>query len=181
MADAGGHDRAAQVDPGTHTVQWMFPGADAPPAGGQTLEFWVSESASRNLALPVQRVAVEVAAQEAAKSSGALSPILDLVAQAGRERLSGSGDFGKAANGSGNRMVGLQVTVPLYTGGMREAREQEALRGINKARALADRTRQQVAQQTRARPGSGSPLGPVGSRHCHRRWCPHDRAWTARA
>ena len=46
-------------------------------------------------------------------------------------------------------MIGLQLSVPLYTGGMRGAREQEALRGIDKARAQADRTRQQVAQQTR--------------------------------
>jgi outer membrane protein TolC len=38
----------------------------------------------------------------------------------------------------------------LYTGGMRAAREQEALGSIDKARAQAGRTRQQVMQQTRA-------------------------------
>ena len=136
-----------------NTVQWMAPGADATraaPAGDQPLAFWMSESAARNFMLRMQLAAVEVATQEAAKSRGALSPSLDLVAQVGRERLSGSGDFGSASNSSGNRMIGLQLSVPLYTGGMRGAREQEALRGIDKARAQADRTRQQVAQQTRA-------------------------------
>lgn len=132
-----------------NSVQWMTPGADSTPASTQALEFWVSESGARNFMLRMQLAAVEVAKQEAAKSSGTLSPSLDLVAQVGRERLSGSGDYGNAANSSGNRMIGLQLSVPLYTGGMRGAREQEAQRGIDKARAQADRTRQQVVQQTR--------------------------------
>jgi outer membrane protein len=113
------------------------------------LEFWVAESVAHNFALRMQLAAVEVATQEAAKSSGALSPRLDLVAQVGGERLSGSGDFGNASNSSSNRIIGLQLSVPLYSGGMRSAREQEALHGIDKARARADRTRQQVVQQTR--------------------------------
>ncbi|MEO5737431.1 MAG: TolC family protein [Variovorax sp.] len=133
----------------TNSVQWMAPGADSKPASPQALDFWVSESVARNFVLRMQLAAVEVATQEAAKSSGALSPSLELVAQVGRERLSGSGDFGHAANSSGNRMIGLQLSVPLYTGGLRGAREQEALRGIDKARAQADRTRQQVVQQAR--------------------------------
>ena len=132
-----------------NSVQWMAPGAESTQASTQALEFWVAESGARNFMLRMQLAAVEVATQEAAKSSGALSPSLDLVAQVGRERLSGSGDFGNASNSSGNRMIGLQLSVPLYTGGMRGAREQEALRGIDKARAQADRTRQQVVQQTR--------------------------------
>ena len=132
-----------------NSVQWMAPGAESTTASTQALAFWVSESGVRNFMLRMQLAAVEVASQEAAKSSGALSPSIDLVAQVGRERLSGRGDFGNASNSSGNRMIGLQLSVPLYTGGMRGAREQEALRGIDKARAQADRTRQQVAQQTR--------------------------------
>ena len=58
----------------------MFPGPEALSAGNQALEFWLSESAARNLALRMQLVAVEVATQEAAKSSGALSPTVDMVA-----------------------------------------------------------------------------------------------------
>ncbi len=98
----------------------------------------------------MQRAAVEVARQEAAKASGAVSPSVDLVAQVGRERLSGHGDFGAAGNAAGNRMIGMQFTLPLYTGGMRGAREQEAVPGIARAQAQSDQARQQVAQQTRA-------------------------------
>lgn len=133
-----------------NSVQWMAPGADVAPSSIQALEFWLAEAGADNFKLRMQQAAVEVATQEAAKSSGTLSPSVDLVAQVGREHLSGSGDFGNASNSSGNRMIGLQLVVPLYTGGMRAAREQEALGGIDKARAQAGRTRQQVMQQARA-------------------------------
>ena len=141
FADATGLQPAA--------VQLMFPAREITPADAQALEFWLSEADARNPMLRSQIAAVEVARQEAAKSSAALSPSVDLVAQVGRERLSGSGDFGSSGNSSGNRMIGVQLSVPLYTGGMRSARQQETLRGIDKAQAQADRTRQQVAQQAR--------------------------------
>jgi outer membrane protein len=72
------------------------------------------------------------------------------VAQASRERLSGSGDFGSASNTQRQQMIGLSLNVPLYTGGWRNAKEQEALRLEDKARAEVERTRQQVGQLTRA-------------------------------
>ena len=131
-------------------VQLMVPAPNAPPADAQALALWLSEAEVRNPQLRMQVAAVEVARQEAAKSSAALSPSVDLVAQVGRERLSGSGDFGSASNRSGNRMIGVQLSVPLYTGGLRSARQQEALSGIDRAQAQADRTRQLVAQKTRA-------------------------------
>jgi outer membrane protein len=111
---------------------------------------WLADATAHNPQLRMQFRAVDIAREEAAKSRGALAPSVDLVAQAGRDRLSGNGDFGSASNSASNRMIGLQLSVPLYTGGMRDAREQEALRGIEKAQAQADRTRQQVEQQTRA-------------------------------
>ena len=131
-------------------MQLMVPAAGAPPATVQALALWLSEAEIHNPQIRMQTAAVEVARQETAKTSAALSPSIDLVAQVGRERLSGSGDFGRASNRSGNRMIGVQLAVPLYTGGLRSARQQEALSGIAKAQAQADRTRQLVAQKTRA-------------------------------
>ena len=134
----------------TASLAPMFPSNGVIAAEPQSLDAWTQEANANNPLLLMQRAAVEVARQEAAKSSGAVSPSVDLVAQVGRERLSGHGDFGAASNAAGNRMIGVQLTVPLYTGGMRGAREQEAVHGIAKAQAQADRARQQVAQQTRA-------------------------------
>lgn len=116
----------------------------------KALTHWLAESETKNPQLRMQQTAVEVARQEAAKTTAAYSPNVDLVAQAGYERLGGSGDFGNATNTAHNRLLGVQVALPLYTGGMRSARREEALRGIDKTRSQADRTRQIVAQQTRA-------------------------------
>ena len=47
-------------------------------------------------------------------------------------------------------MIGIQLNLPLFTGGYRSAREDEALRLADKARAEAERAREDVVQQTRA-------------------------------
>ena len=44
----------------------------------------------------------------------------------------------------------IRRAVPLYTGGYRSARQEEALHLLDKAHADSDRTRQQIALQTRA-------------------------------
>ena len=78
------------------------------------------------------------------------SPTLDILAQASRDRISGTGDFGVASNTQSQQMVGLMLNVPLYTGGWRSAKLQEATHLHDKARAELARSRQQVAQMTRA-------------------------------
>jgi outer membrane protein len=78
------------------------------------------------------------------------APTVDVVAQIGRDHLSGSGDFGDASNTASNRAIGIQLSVPLYTGGLRSARATETQALADEARAALDLARQQVAQQTRA-------------------------------
>ncbi|MEQ1682715.1 MAG: TolC family protein [Burkholderiaceae bacterium] len=132
------------------TAQLLLPAAANSPADVGALAPWLADAGARNPRLRMQIAAVEVARQEAAKSSGSFAPSVDLVAQIGRERLSGHGDYGSASNAAGNRMIGVQLSLPLYTGGLRDARQQEAQRAIDKAQAQADRGRQQAAQQARA-------------------------------
>lgn len=131
-------------------AQLMLPATVNTSADAGALAGWLADAEVRNPRLRMQIVGVEVARQEAAKSSGAFAPSVDLVAQIGRERLSGRGDYGSASNASGNRMIGVQLSVPLYTGGLRDARQQEAQRAIDKAQAQLDRGRQQARQQARA-------------------------------
>ena len=131
-------------------LQLRVPAAETAAADTPALAAWLADADARNPQLRMQIAAVEVARQEAAKTRGAFAPNVELVAQIGRERLVGHGDFGSASNASGNRMIGVQLSVPLYTGGLRDARQQEAQHGIDKAQAQADRARQQAEQQTRA-------------------------------
>jgi outer membrane protein len=139
--------------PPTDLVTQLPAGSGRIVASGSTvgpLDPWLSQAQGSNPAIRSQLLAVELAKQEAGKFSRRASATVDLVAQAGRDRLSGSGDFGSASNRGNNRMIGIQLSVPLFTGGYRGAKEAEALRLADKAVAELERTRQQVAQQVRA-------------------------------
>ncbi|MEO8309612.1 MAG: TolC family outer membrane protein [Caldimonas sp.] len=121
--------------------------SSATPSG--PLESWLDEAARGNPGLRLAELQVRSAEQDARKTSAALSPTVDVVAQIGRERLSGNGDFGHASNTASNRAIGVQMSVPLYTGGLRSARQTEALALIDKAGAELESMRRQAALQTR--------------------------------
>lgn len=116
----------------------------------QGLEQWLAQSQAGNLQLRMLAANVEAARQEAAKYSAAAAPTVDLVASVGQNRLSGSGDFGAAVTSANNAGIGVQLNVPLYTGGWRGARQDESLRLADKAVAEREHQARQVAQQTRA-------------------------------
>lgn len=126
----------------------------AGPAGGgaplPALAQWLADAKTRNPQLRVQLAAAELARQEAAKFDALASPTLDVVAQIGQDRMTGSGDYGDASNHQNNALIGLQLSVPLYTGGYRGAKQTETQRLAEKAVTDAERSAQQVALQTRA-------------------------------
>ena len=77
-----------------------------------------------NTGLRLKKTQWDVARQEVKKHQARGGITLDLVAQAGRDRLSGDGDFGPASNTQSQQMVGLSLNEPLYTGGYRSAKLQ---------------------------------------------------------
>ena len=114
------------------------------------LDAWQQDAAAANPDIRLQTLAVDSARAEVQKHSRRAAASVDLVAQAGQERLHGSGDFGRASNKSLNAMVGVQLNVPLWSGGMRSAKEDEALALQAQAEAQLEATREQVAQQVHA-------------------------------
>ena len=134
----------------TAEIRTLAAPADAMPRDMPALSEWLAEAKARNPQLLMQTAGTEVAQQEAAKFSALASPSLDLVAHVAQDRLSGSGDYGAASNHQNNALIGLQLTVPLYTGGYRSAKQDETSRLADKAAAEAGRAAQQVAQLTRA-------------------------------
>lgn len=129
--------------------------AQAPASGRlagelEPLAHWLQQASQSNPMLLLQQAQLDAASQEVRKHGLAGSPTLDLVAQASRERLSGSGDFGAASNTQSQQMVGVALNLPLYTGGWRSARLEESLRLQDKARAQLEQVRLQVGQQIRS-------------------------------
>ena len=111
---------------------------------------WLQRAGQNSPVLKLQQAQTDAAQQEIEKHRATASATLDLVAQATRERISGTGDFGAASNTQSQQMVGLLLNVPLSTGGWRTAKLQEAIHGLDKARAELAQTRLQVSQMTRA-------------------------------
>lgn len=116
----------------------------------EALPVWLQKAEQGNPMIRLQAAQADVAQQEVRKHSALAAPTLDLVAQASRERISGTGDFGAASNTQSQQMVGVMLNVPLYTGGWRSAKLQEATHLQSKAQAELERTRLQISQMTRA-------------------------------
>ncbi len=132
------------------TLQLQAPGRAAVAGTTEPLADWLQRAEQNNPMLKMQQAQAEAAQQDIEKHRAVASPTLDLVAQASRDRLSGSGDFSAASNTQSQQMVGVMLNVPLYTGGWRSAKLQEATHLHDKARAELARSRQQVGQMTRA-------------------------------
>jgi len=121
-----------------------------PLAAADALPSWLQAADADNPRLRLLSQAVGVAEQKLRERGAAGSPTVDLVAQAAHERMAGSGDFGSARNRQLNGMVGVQLNIPLYTGGMVQAQAREAAERLNQARAELDAAREEVGQQVRA-------------------------------
>jgi outer membrane protein len=115
----------------------------------ESLQVWLDRAASGSPQVRLAEANLRLAEQEARKTEAALSPSLDLVAQVGSERLSGSGDYGSASNRTNNGAVGLKLSVPLYTGGMRSAQQTEAQALLTRVAAELESARREVALRTR--------------------------------
>jgi len=148
--------RAALQDlAGSATVDWQAklpaqglpettPGLDAP------LAQWLERSDAASTEIAVRRIQWQVAQQESARQSAQNAPTLDLIVQANGQSLRGDADLGSATNSARQTMLGIALTVPLYTGGYRDARLHEALAMEERSRAEYERTRQRVHAQLRA-------------------------------
>ncbi len=127
--------------------------ASAPlqPFDAGRLDQRLARAGENNALIALQSLAREIAAQEISKWNAAATPTVSLVAQAGGDRLSGNGGFGTSASvSSNNSVVSLQLSIPLYNGGMRSARGDEAVALAEKARFDVDATRKAVQLQTRS-------------------------------
>ncbi|MHA3902941.1 TolC family protein [Castellaniella sp. WN] len=96
---------------------------------------------------PELRQALETAAMAAERAEGlraAAQPTLSLVGAAGRTHLSGSGQYGDAGYTAQQWSVGLELRIPLYTGGVRSAQYREALAERDGARFQASSMHQRL-------------------------------------
>ena len=135
---------------GADALKPLSPKGDAAVTAVPALVQVLEQVREANLGVRLQKAQQDVARQELKKHQRSGGVTLDLVASAGRDRLSGDGDFGPSTNSQSQQMVGLSLNVPLYTGGWRSAKLQEAVDAQARAEAEVDLAVQQAQQQARS-------------------------------
>jgi outer membrane protein len=111
---------------------------------------WVEMALQQNLSLVSSRLAADIARENASIARGGHFPTLDLVGSAGK--LSNNGvdmfDDGSAAGGTTltqkQRSIGIQLTFPIYSGGLVSSQVRQA---VYQHRAAKERL-ERVARQT---------------------------------
>jgi len=116
----------------------------------EPLETWTKRAIAGSPALAIRQLAVATASAQVSRYGALSSPRLSLVAQIGRDSLHGNGDYGSSEITGRQASIGLQASVPLFTGGMRTAQRREAKALLQQAEAELDSARQQLRQQAHA-------------------------------
>ncbi|MEO8441066.1 MAG: TolC family outer membrane protein [Betaproteobacteria bacterium] len=115
------------------------------------LSAWTERASRRNPLIAMQDLGRDIARDELDKFRALMAPSLDLVARVADDRMNGGNGFGGTTHLNANtRTVGVQVTIPLYSGGMRDAKRDEAAALVRKSEFDAQALRQEVLRQTQA-------------------------------
>jgi outer membrane protein len=110
----------------------------------------IAKAMTQNPKVQMSGLGQEIAAQEIEKYRLAGSVSVDLVAQYVHERIDGNNAAGSAYTSNRSGWLGVQLNLPLFTGGMRGAKQAEAIALADKARLESEATRQMVAQRVRS-------------------------------
>ncbi len=113
------------------------------------LNDWLVLAQNNSPYLHMQQIQQGIAHDEIDKHRSSNAPILNLVAQAGGDELRGIGG-GNSELSNHTLSVGLQLTIPLFTGGMRNAKYEEAIALEEQAKDETEAMRLRAGQEVRA-------------------------------
>jgi outer membrane protein len=133
------------------------PGADMPlvTPSPASQDQWVQTSLQQNLSLIASRLAADVARDNVRMAFGGHLPTLSLIASRSfsssstDESIVGIGTFNGLPAWSNDRQIGLEVTVPIYSGGGTEARVHQAQYQWIAAKDAVEQTSRSTVQQAR--------------------------------
>jgi outer membrane protein len=110
---------------------------------------WLQRSETGSLVIAGQQLGLDIASREIDKYRLESSPTLDLVAGYGdawkSAGLSSSGGLDRAGSGQ----IGLQLSIPLYTGGDRSSKLREAIAKKEQQRQTVEASRRDTTQFTK--------------------------------
>lgn len=113
---------------------FMREGAVLADLGMEKMETWLERVEAQNPNVQAATKALEAASDEVRKQSAGHQPTLDLVANYGKNSQAVGGFPGQAGYDITQGSVGLQLTLPIFSGGTQSAKVDEALAQKEKAR-----------------------------------------------
>lgn len=137
------------------------PTADMPLKSPQpeSEEQWVSTAMEQNLRVISARLATDIAKQDVRVARSGHFPAIDIVASRGDQDYEGTQVSRSAAGGAGTRSpadqtnvsdsIGIQVTVPIYSGGATSSRVRQRVYLHRAARERLERTARETERATR--------------------------------
>ncbi|QKT02826.1 TolC family outer membrane protein [Ectothiorhodospiraceae bacterium 2226] len=108
---------------------------------------WMERARSENIEVRLQQQAVAIAETEIARSRGLAQPRLDAVAGYTDRR---GQQFGGISSDTREAHVGLQLNIPLYSGGAEQARVREVTRNLAAERAALQNLTEQAELEARS-------------------------------
>jgi outer membrane protein len=129
----------------------LAPLRDAPqlePPAPADVETWAKRAEENNPSVAVATASSRIAQIETVRNRDAHLPTIDLVASAARNRASGSQTTSQAFTAT-SATIGVQLNVPIYSGGLIQSRVREALANEERARYDLETARRNAAQVAR--------------------------------
>ncbi|MBN9430249.1 MAG: TolC family outer membrane protein [Burkholderiales bacterium] len=122
---------------------------------------WASNARESNFTVLQQQIAAEIARREIDRQRYARYPVVDLVGSVSYGQNSAVNFIGVRST---NAAVGVQLSVPLYTGGLIDARVREAAASLDQSSSTLESLRRQAEQSARqAYLGLSSGLAQVNA------------------
>lgn len=131
----------------TDTLQNLRPGVALISPQPNDINAWVSMAETANPGVHTAQAAFEIAAREIEKQRAGHYPTLDLVASRNKTSLGNSPIFG-GSDSRGNS-IGLQLSIPIFSGGAISSKDREAVALKEKAAADLENARRQAALAAR--------------------------------
>lgn len=117
------------------------------PSDPQT---WIAQARERNPAVLAQQSAVQAAEAEVSRNRAEHLPTLDLSASHGKNYSSGTTlNPTNYATSASQQQLGVQLTIPLFSGGATSSRISEAIASRRKSQAELEAARRQAATDAR--------------------------------
>lgn len=110
---------------------------------------WVKSAEDANFGVRIARASNEIATREIRRARDGHKPTVDLVASYNVSRFNGTQASDRNFNSSAGN-IGLQLTWPLYTGGITQSRVREALSLQDKAASDLETARRSAANAARS-------------------------------